>query len=316
MQSPGKITGDYEIARILMPEELTNSIGMKLKLIPAGQFMMGSSESPEKLAEVLKEYGAKVEYFEDEHPQHRVRITRPFYLGVYEVTVGQFGKFVEETEYKTDAEKAGEGGFGWNASEKKFEGRDPKYSWRETGFAQDDRHPVVNVSWNDATAFCEWLSRKERKTYRLPTEAQWEYACRAGTRTRYYSGNDPSDLKGVANIGDASLKQACSSERWTVSWKDGFAFAAPVGRFQPNAFGLHDMHGNVWEWCSDWYAKDYYENSPASDPTGPTTGSYRVDRGGSWQGIPRGCPSATRYRSAPGYGYYGLGFRVALVPAE
>ena len=130
---------------------------------------------------------------------------------------------------------------------------------------------MVNVSWNDAVAFCKWLSQKEGKTYRLPTEAEWEYACRAGTTTRYYSGDDPGDA------GQGGERGRCDGQgevlevaSWTyIAARDGYVFTAPVGRFQPNDFGLYDMHGNVWEWCADWYEAGYYAVSPADDPPVP-----------------------------------------------
>ena len=172
-------------------KQITNLIGMKLALAPSGEFKMGSRESAEDTAAFFnKTYGGddlRAGFFKDEHPQHRVRITRPFYLGAYHVTRGQFRQFVADTGYKTDAKKGEKpGAYGWDPDAKEFSSND-KYSWRNAGFEQTDEHPVVNVSWNDAVAFCKWLSRKEGKTYRLPTEAEWEYACRAGTTTRYYS---------------------------------------------------------------------------------------------------------------------------------
>ena len=189
-------------------KQITTSIGMKLVLIPAGEFMMGSGESAEETAAFFKKtYGVdflQADDFRAEHPQHRVRVTKAFYLGTYHVTRGQFRQFVKETSYKTDAE-TGRGDLVWDPDEKSLH-FSKKYSWRRAGFEQTDEHPVVNVSWNDATAFCKWLSRKEGKTYRLPTEAEWEYACRAGTTTRYSSGNDPEGLAKVANIADAALK--------------------------------------------------------------------------------------------------------------
>ena len=183
---------------------------MKLTLIPAGEFMMGSGESAEETAEFFrKNYGMDrltADYFKDEHPQHRVRITKPFYLGTYHVTRGQFRQFVKDSGYTTDAEKGKKpGAFGWNPDTKKCEFNE-KYSWRNAGFEQSDEHPVVNVSWNHSVEYCKWLSKKERKTYRLPTEAEWEYACRAGTTTRYYSGDDPETLAKVGNVADVAAK--------------------------------------------------------------------------------------------------------------
>ena len=261
--------------------QITNSIGMKLTLVPSGEFMMGSGESAKDTAAFFnKIYGSnllKVDLFKGEHPQHQVRITRPFYLGACHVTRGQFRQFVADTEYTTDAEKGVKpGALGWNPDTKKF-GFNLNYSWRKTGFEQTDEHPVVNVSWNDAVAFCKWLSKKEGKTYRLPTEAEWEYACRAGTTTRYSSGDDPETLAEAGNVADATFKEKFPKGGYTIKASDGYVYTAPVGKFKPNAFGLYDMHGNAWQWCSDWYGEKYNAASPADDPTGPvleTTASF------------------------------------------
>jgi formylglycine-generating enzyme required for sulfatase activity len=292
---------------------ITNSIGMKLVRIPAGEFMMGSQETSEELAKAFAAYNAKPGEFKDEHPTHRVRITKPFFLAAYEVTVGQFRKFVDDSGYKSDAEKDGKGSYGWNSEGKREQ--KPEYTWRNVGFEQTDDHPVVNVSWNDAVAFCEWLGRKEGKTYRLPTEAEWEYACRAGTTTQYYSGDDPETLAQVGNVSDASAKAKFPG--WTtISVSDGFVFTAPVGRFRPNAFGLYDMHGNVWEWCADWYREEYYSISVTDDPTGPALGSDRMSRGGAWFVTAKLCRSAYRSSRTPEDRYEVLGFRVAQIPAD
>jgi sulfatase modifying factor 1 len=299
-----------------VPVETTNSIGTKLVLIPAGEFQMGSRESAEELAKAYKGYGAPpASVFQDEYPLHRVRITKPFYLGVHEVTAGQFRQFVKDTGYKTDAEKGTlfAGALGWNPDTKKFE-LNETYSWRKAGFEQTDHHPVVNVSWNDAVAFCEWLSRKEGKTCRLPTEAEWEYACRAGTTTRYHHGDDPEGLAQVGNVADATAKETFPDWKSTIAARDGYAFTAPVGKFKPNAFGLYDVHGNVWEWCVDWYAADYYKASPLEDPKGPDSGTSRVLRGGSWGNWPDGARSAFRYRDDPADRFGSYGFRLARTP--
>ncbi len=251
-QEPKAVSGEKQII---------NSIGMKLTLIPAGEFKMGSGESAEATAAFFtRTYGARfltADSFKNEHPQHRVQITRPFYLGTYHVTRGEFRQFVNDTGYKTDAERRRTVA----ASEDRF--------WRNVP-EQTDEHPVVNVSWNDAAAFCKWLSRKEGKTYRLPTEAEWEYACRAGTTTRYYSGDDPETLAKVGNVTDAAYRARFPRfAEQTLTASDGYVFTAPVGQFKPNAFGLYDIHGNAWEWCSDWYGKEYYGKSPVEDPKGP-----------------------------------------------
>jgi len=310
----GKV-GSVAHERASGEKQITNSIGMKLMLIPSGEFMMGSDESAEETAAFFdKTYGEgllKADYFKDEHPQHRVRITQPFYLGTYHVTRGQFRQFVKDSGYKTDAEKGeNPGAFGWDSDKKKF-GFNAKYSWRNAGFKQTDEHPVVNVSWNDAVAFCKWLSKKEGQSYRLPTEAEWEYACRAGTTTRYYSGDDPETLAKVGNVADAAAKAKFPDWKYTTKANDGYVFTAPVGKFRPNPFGLFDMHGNAWQWCADWYGADYYAASPAVDPTGPNSGDDRVLCGGSWNGWLIDSRSARRNWLAPDYRDSGVGLRVA-----
>jgi formylglycine-generating enzyme len=296
-------------------KQITNSIGMKLTIVPAGEFKMGSGESAEDTAAFFKkicgEDLVRVDWFEDEHPQHRVRITRPFYLGACHVTRGQFRQFVNVTGYKTDAEKGDNpGAGGWNFDRKGFDWNQ-KYSWRNAGFEQTDEHPVVNISWNDAVAFCKWLSKKEGKTYRLPTEAEWEYACRAGTTTRYSSGDDPETLAKVGNVADATLKTKFPDRTGMIKAQDGYVFTSPVGKFKPNAFGLYDMHGNAFQWCSDWYGAEYYASSPANDPAGPDSGIHRVNRGGSWFNGPSFARSACHVRNSPVDRNNSLGFRVA-----
>jgi formylglycine-generating enzyme len=172
-------------------------------------------------------------------------------------------------------------------------------------------HPVVNVSWNDAVAFCQWLSRKEGKTYRLPTEAEWEYACRAGTITRYCCGDDPETLVSFGNVADAAAKKKYPDWTHVIKGNDGYVFTSRVGSFQPNPFGLYDMHGNAWQWCADWYDPKYYANSPAGDPKGPASGQSRVLRGGSWDCWPDGACSANRMRLGHSIRYCIAGFRVA-----
>jgi formylglycine-generating enzyme required for sulfatase activity len=269
-----------------------NSLGMDFVRIPAGSFAMGSDEDPEALARdfpLLER--RRFEQLTDEAPVHQVRISRAFYMGRHEVTVGQFRRFIEASGYRPESEADGSGGYGYNAAYDPdssargdaFEGRDPRYSWRNPGFAQGDDHPVVNVTWNDAQALAAWLSRTEGRRYRLPTEAQWEYACRAGSRGRYPHGDDPQALARTANTFDQSA--AAYWPRWrqhALAGNDGHAFTAAVGSHAPNAFGLHDMLGNAWEWVADWHAETYYADSSGSDPQGPAEGSVRVRRGGSW----------------------------------
>ncbi|WP_341678421.1 formylglycine-generating enzyme family protein [Niveibacterium sp. SC-1] len=274
------------------PDEIRNSLDMRFVRIPAGDFLMGSDETPEALALAYPGYAReRFTKLDDEAPVHRVRITHDFYLGATEVTVGQFRRFIEASGYVPESIADGTGGYGYNRDYDPattvrgdaFEGRNPRYSWKNPGFPQDDTHPVVNVTWNDAQAMARWLSEKEGRHYRLPREAEWEYACRAGSRARYYNGDDPQQLVGIANTFDADT--VVNWPRWqafALAGHDGYAFTAPVAHFAPNAFGLYDMLGNAWEWMADWHDDHYYAHSPVEDPTGPPKGEVRVRRGGSW----------------------------------
>jgi formylglycine-generating enzyme len=276
------------------PPRVHNGLGMTLVRIPAGEFVMGRDESVDRLAQDFPGVErSRLEALTDEAPAHRVRITRAFYLGQHEVTVGQFRRFLAASGHVPESVADGTGGYGYNpaydpattARGDAFEGRHPRYSWANPGFEQGDDHPVVNVSFNDAMALARWLSRQEGRTYRLPTEAEWEYACQAGTGTRYGVGDAPGVLAAHANTFDA--RSAVHWPRWqaqALPADDGHAFTAPVGRYPPNAFGVHDMVGNVWEWVSDRHDDGYYARSPVDDPTGPADaeGGPRVRRGGSW----------------------------------
>ncbi len=250
-----------------VPVERTDEAGVQLRLIPSGEFEMG--QTPEQVEALLKTEPAanavEVSALRSEAPRHRVRITRPYYLGEREVTVGQFRRFVDATKYKTEAERDGFGGAVFDRGQMKLVSR-PEITWREPGFkSKGDQRPVCQVSWNDAQAFCHWLSQQEAATYRLPTEAEWEFACRAGTTTTFYFGDDPKELEFNA---------------WFAPASDGEAH--PVGTKLPNAFGLCDMIGNVREWCQDAWDANYYVNSSAIDPLGPPKGEERVVRGSYW----------------------------------
>ncbi len=307
-QPPECATTKRDVGRVAETDRVvTNSIGMKLVLVPAGEFMMGFRDPPEEMAKAFGDEKKPPVFFQKGRPLHRVRITKSFYIGAYAVTRGQFRRFIDDTGYKTEAELAiprSEGGGGGNVLRPDGTvGHGREYTWETPGFPQTDEHPVVNVSWSDAVAFCRWLSCKEGKTYRLPTEAEWEYACRAGTEAWYSSGDDPEKLVQVGNVADGTLKA------WWPWWKpsvggifwvpgdepivakDGYVFTAPVGQFKPNPWGLYDMHGNVWEWCADTYDYHYYRNSPLEDPAGPSSGDRhdlgrRVARGGSFHCTP------------------------------
>ena len=256
--------------------DLGNNVQMRLVLIPAGKFMMGSPAT---------EAGRG----SNEGPQHEVTISKPFYMGVFEVTQEQYEQVM-----------------GVNPSD--FKGA---------------KNPVENVSWDDAVKFCKKLSARTGKTAQLPTEAQWEYACRAGTTTAFHTGDA---LKpGQAN---AAFPKTSNPGVWDriMAWVGKFLPqkaatipTTPAGSFPPNGFGLYDMHGNVLEWCSDWCAASY-ANLPAGqagaknqDPTGPDSGACRVLRGGCWDFIPQFCRSADRYRFSPDFRYLDFGFRVVVL---
>jgi len=286
--------------------------------IPAGSLLMGSDET---VAELIKA-GIKLPKevsVDDEGPKHQVKISA-FQMGKYELTRGQFRIFVEATGYKTEAEKDPKGGRGVNRQLQKSE-QSAIYNWTNAGFPQTDNHPVVNVSWNDAMAYCRWMTeeyskREQKSVCRLPTEAEWEYACRAGSTTRYATGDTPRSVNGFGNVRDASLEAELPNLDYVTappfSFNDGAAFTSVAGKYKPNAFGLYDMHGNVWEWCSDWYDEKYYASSPATDPRGPDSGSFRVLRGGSCFYVPYFVRCAYRYYGAPDLRSAGVGFRVVL----
>ena len=308
----------------------TDRLGIAYVRIPAGEFMMGSDESPAALAKAFPHADPKrLSDFKDEAPVHRVRLTRDFWMGQHAITVGQFREFLRQSGYVPESVRDGTGAYGFNPDYTPpnnergdlFEGRLPRYSWDDTGFPQSDQHPVVNVTWNDAVAMARWLTEREGVVYRLPTEAEWEYAARGGARTRYPGGDDPAILPRVANTFDRET--ALRWPRWREQagdGNDGYAFTAPVGRFQPNAFGLYDMVGNVWEWCADWYDEDYYARSPVNDPQGPVDGTVKVRRGGSWHSWPLYARTAFRNWNSPSTRYVLVGFRLvrdqAVKPAR
>ena len=322
------------------PKTQANSIGMNLVLIPPGTFQRGMTDEHKMRINHLNTIllGADLQ---DERPAHPVQISRPFWIGADHVTVKQFGEFVEATHYQTDAEKPGRGAMAFHVPHKEGVDRfvlDPKCTWRNPGFPQTGDHPVVCVSWHDAVAFCDWLSKKENAKYRLPTEAEWEYAARAGTDTIYVGGDKPETIYAYGNIGDETLEAAYpgtvkrqQAENLQPNGGDGFVFTAPVGHFKPNAWGLYDTHGNAWEWCSDRYYDRYYEElltiarkkgseaKPAItiDPQGPETtpqhkyGDWRSMRGGSWYTGPMASRTASRSFGEAGDAFCYTGFRIA-----
>ena len=257
---------------------ITNSIGMKLACIPAGKFMMGSprGEAERDTKEV----------------QHEVSITKPFYIGVYEVTQAQFAIVMGE---KTKAVFGSDNGGGPD-------------------------HPMENVLWVETDEFCKTLTAREDekragRKYRLPTESEWEYACRAGTTAAFHAGDSLSSRQANFN-GNYQYGTADKGQYLRKTTK--------VGSYQPNAFGLYDMHGNVAEWCADWYDPNYYNDSPDENPLGPPVGAlpddygnfYLVVRGGSWLDDARACRSAYRQRAMHRNRYWLIGFRVVCEVAE
>ena len=278
------------------PAVITNSIGMKLVEIPAGEFMMGAEEDPEDTLNEFPYWNPK--WLVGELPRHKVRITKPFYMSQFEVSLNDFLKFYHDANYKIEAERDGKSSWGYEKDGTLVKS-DRFRPWDPIGWKIEMDHPVIYVTWNDAVAFCEWLSKKEGQKYRLPTEAEWEYSCRAGSNSRYYFGDNPEDLNRFANVAD-STRKALSPNVFIepfdkdlqkpgtgvsapfLSHGDGYPWTSPGGKFESNAFGLYDMHGNVLEWCSDWYDEGYYKNSPVDDPQGPNSGSSRVLRGGGF----------------------------------
>jgi sulfatase modifying factor 1 len=284
-----------------------NSLGMRFVLIPSGTFMMGSHESAAAVA-VNPAYGdrpGKVKWYKREHPLHRVTLTRPFLLQETEVTVAQFRAFAIATGFRTEAEREG---WGWGYDNGKWV-KKQGVNWRAPEFDQDDDYPVTYISWNDAQAFIAWLNREGKtERYRLPTEAEWEYACRAGSETPFYWGREPEGR--YANFSDLIYVKFYPMDMHVNSKvDDGRVYTAPVANYRPNAFGLYDMSGNLNEWCQDWYSE--YEAEDALDPRGPAEGKHRVLRGGSWCSIAGGMRSASRGRNTPNYSFSRTGFRLA-----
>jgi formylglycine-generating enzyme len=246
----------------------SNSTGMKFAPIPGGEFMMGR-ERPysEIMALTTVPFGVDLA-IEAEVPQHRVRIA-PFLIATNEVSQKQWEHVMGTRPWHNKHPYVNEG----------------------------EHFPAVYVTWELASEFCQRLSEKDGRAYRLPTEAEWEYACRAQTTTLYSFGDDSSEMPDYGWIsGNASTAEEKYAQR--------------VARRKPNGWGLYDMHGNVWEWCSDWYGNSYYSVSAIENPEGPATGTERVIRGGSWQDSDTHARSAFRYGLPPTHADMNIGFRV------
>ncbi|MBL8331035.1 MAG: SUMF1/EgtB/PvdO family nonheme iron enzyme [Rubrivivax sp.] len=273
-----------------------------LVLLPAGSFQMGSPE------------GEKDRWTDGrEGPVHEVRIGYRLAVGRTEVTRGEFGRFVSATGYRTAAEK-GDGCFVWNGT---ASAKDAARNWRSPGFEQTEEHPVVCVSWNDAQEYLKWLNgRAAGKGFRLLSEAEWEYAARAGQGAKRYPWGDDLDYSTICAYANGADRKAKAEVPGAANWPvancdDGYAYTAPAGRLRPNAFGLYDMHGNAWEWVQDvWNAN--YHGTP-TDGSAWTSGyqARRLLRGGSWNYNPQFLRSAIRYGDAPDFRVSGTGFRIA-----
>ena len=257
----------------------------EMVVVPSGRFMMGSPPSEEGRDD-------------DEGPQHRVTIGSSFAVGVHEVTRGEFGRFVSATN-----RSMGDSCWTWENGEGK--GRSGR-GWRNPGFSQRDAHPVVCVSWNDARAYVRWLSGETGASYRLLSESEWEYVARGGTQTRYWWGDSSSSQCRYANGADAS-----SGLDWGVDCDDGYSRTSPVGSFGGNSFGLHDVHGNVWEWVQNC-RNESYAGAPRNGSAWESGEcSRRVLRGGSWYSSPGNLRAALRFGNVTGNRSSVAGFRVA-----
>ena len=271
--------------------------GPEMVVIPAGRFEMGCDVE---------------DCDDDEKPVHEVRIGEDFALGRYEVTVGEFRGFVEASGYRTEAERdVGTGCFTQEIMDRNSWGWTPGRSWRNLEYAVEEGQPVVCVSWNDARAYAAWLGSETGASYRLPSESEWEYAVRAGTRTRYHFGDAEERLCDYGNV--AARTKLPNGRTWPnrAECEDGAVYPTAAGSYRPNAFGLHDMHGNVWEWVEDCWNGSYM--GARTDGSAWLRGdcSARVLRGGSWDNNPGDLRAAYRSRIAPVDRYGSVGFRVA-----
>ncbi len=310
-QSKGEFNGTWVLRNVSKPNDFKNTIGMTLKLVPEGTFLMGSNQADVQLA-VLSDSNFKADFAKSEQPQHRVQITQALYMSAHETTQAQYKQLMETN---------------------------PSYFSRSGGgvtkVANEDtsRFPVEMVSWFDAIEFCIKLSEKENRTpcyrltnverssgsissasvailngdgYRLPTEAEWEYACRARTTTPFHFGSklngEEANVEGTVPFGTTA--KGLYKARTTT-----------VGLYSANAFGLYDMHGNVAEWCQDWYDENYYLRRVELDPQGETSGRFRAMRGGSWFSNPWYTRSANRGWNMPQFRLEFGGFRVVCASA-
>jgi formylglycine-generating enzyme required for sulfatase activity len=265
--------------------------------IPAGRFNMGVAPGEEEREGLSDAFRGRSE------PRRTVEVKR-FLAGKYEITRAQYRVFAEATGRTSD------GCFVWKATE--FEKRADR-DWRNPGYAQEDSHPVTCVSWNDAGAYAKWLSERTGKHYRLLTEAEWEYAARAGTATPRFWGDDANRACEYANGADMSMRSRVpGTSQWPIAaCNDRYAYTAPVGSYAANAFGLHDMLGNVWEWTQDCWNPNYSGGPADGSAWNAGDCSLRSVRGGSWEDGPLGLRAAYRVGSPTVIRVYIRGFRVA-----
>lgn len=325
------------------PAPASQTVGLEFVRIPAGEYRRGMPGGDTQHAFLLENRYSYAPEFGREQPDHRVVLTRPFDLATTEVTVGQFRAFVEATDYVTDAEKSG-GALGFDPEPKNWVDvyrKDPAFTWRTPGFEQSDSDPVVAVSWRDARAFCKWLGERDGATYRLPSEAEWEYAARAGGEDWFFWGRDPDLAQQFANAADGSLEAEREgmlsfqrAVKLTPEEGDGYPFTAPVKSFQPNAWGLYDLAGNVWEWCEDRWDGDRYNDllngvSRADQKTffvkdplyldqteQHQYGDWRTIRGGAWNCGPANLRTSIRTFLEAGDAAVYTGFRIVReIPA-
>ncbi len=296
-----EVDGKAKAADKTWTEPLT---GMEFVWIPGGCYQMGQTDAEQ--AELIALLGEEQyrQWFAKERPRHRVCVDG-FWMGKYEVTVDEFRKFVRSSGYRTTAEKRD---WSWCMTDQ-FE-RKAGINCYQPGFEQKDRHPVVHVSWFDAQAMAEWLSGASPGHFCLPSEAEWELACRGGAAATRFWGDDPEDACVYANGHDitANTKRGFFWPRHEC--RDGYAETAPVGSFQPNASGLYDMLGNVSEWCRDVFGEDAYGRHALNNPEYVEGGGSRAVRGGGWYSAPADMRCAVRRGNCPMNTDDALGFRL------
>ncbi len=318
---PSNGTTAGEVATVTL-----HGVTYRFRWCPAGTFQMGSA---------LTEVGRNV----DETPMEAV-VPHGFWILETEVTMQMFASFARQTGYKTDAERDGIGGYRVDLKTGHILGPDPTANWKNVGYQQEKIFPVTNITWYDAQKFVEWFQKEisthedpvdSRRQIRLPSEMQWEYACRAGKTTRYGSGDDLWELAEHANLRDIRQNQTLMGtdewkrSPWTLPQGGPFRYTGRVGSFTPNSWGIFDMHGNVWEWCADGYANYEHATIPGENASeiekflgriNPDMHNLKVMRGGGWNTAYLSARCANRSSNAPSRRFVALGFRFIILPME